>query len=319
MNDVATRGPGRAGIPVRRAGRRPRTFSPVAPWVLTAPALAVSILVLLVPIGYTVVLSLTKARIAGGLIGKKEQVFVGGENYADVLGDPEFWAGIQRMLHYGAIYAPIVMIGALTFALIIDALDTRLARFARLALFLPFAVPGVVSAVMWGFLYVPALSPAGEVLRAVGLPAPSFFGPEALFGSLANIGVWGSIGFNTVLLYTALRTIPGELMDAAKVDGAGPIRTAVSIKLPMILPAVVLTTIFALIGTLQVFTEPQLLRPLTTSISTTFMPMMGIYNRAFTQGDSGGAAAGSIVLALLTLVGSLIVLALSRRRNGASR
>ncbi|MCW3492584.1 carbohydrate ABC transporter permease [Microbacterium sp. SSM24] len=282
--------------------------------MFTSPAIAVSILVLIIPIGYTVVLSLQKERVTGGLIGTKEPVFVGLENFAEVLTDGAFWASVQRMLHYGVIFAPVMMIAALGLALIIDALKTRFSGFARLMIFLPFAIPGVVAAIMWGFLYLPQVSPIGQAFELFGLSAPSFLDSGMLYVSLANISIWGVVGFNTVLIYTALRTIPQEVIDSARVDGCGQWRIALNIKLPMILPAIVLTTIFALIGTLQVFTEPQLLKPLTTAISTDFMPMMNIYNQAFRQSDFNGAAASSLILAAMTLIGSLVVLGLSRRR-----
>lgn len=318
MNSVATRAAVSAPVRTQRAGRRARRAGTVAPWVFTAPSILVSLLVLIAPIVYTIYLSVQKAKITGGLIGKKELAFVGLDNFAAVLSDPAFWASIQRMLLYGVIYAPVMMGLAILFALLIDGLNSRFSRFARLAIFLPFAIPGVVASIMWGFLYLPGVSPAGEVFQGVGLPAPDFFGSGLLYFALANIGIWGVVGFNTVLLYTALRTIPNELLDAARVDGCTELQIALKVKLPMAFPAIVLSTIFALIGTLQVFTEPQLLRPLTTSISSDFMPMMNIYNQAFLQSDLNGAAASSLVLAALTLIGSLGVIALSRRRLGGN-
>ncbi len=299
--------------PPRR--RRSRRGSTLAPWAFTAPGLIISVLVLIIPIAYTLFLSVRGAKVGAGLLGPRQEGFVGADNYASVFADPEFWASLGRMLVYGVLYAPPMMALALCFALIIDALSTRWSRFARLALFLPFAVPGVVSSIMWGFMYIPAVSPIAPLFAAIGVDLPNLLGKDWIFVALANIGIWATVGFNTVIIYTALRTVPAELFDSARLDGCGEWRIAWHIKLPLIVPAILLTTMFAIVGTLQVYTEPQILRPLTTALTSTFMPLMAAHDLAFIQNDLYQAAAMSVVLALLSLVASVIVLAFSRRRT----
>src|SRR6202000_2216023 len=108
--------------------------------------------------------------------------------------------------------------------------------------------------------------------------------------SVANIGVWGGTGFNMIVMYTALRAVPSELYEAARIDGASQAQIALRIKIPMIAPALVLTGVFSLIATLQVFNEPQTLYPLTNTISKEWMPLMGVSSLAFNENNSTQAA-----------------------------
>jgi multiple sugar transport system permease protein len=209
---------------------------------------------------------------------------------------------------------PIMLGLALVFALLLDIPTVRLRRFSRIAIFLPYAVPGVIATLLWGFLYLPGVSPIRYAAEHMGLPAPNFFGIHSIFGSVANVAIWGGVGFNMIVLYTSLRAIPTELYDAARVDGCDERQLAFRIKIPLLTPALVMTTIFSLIATLQVFSEPMTLRPLTNLIPSTWMPLMKVYRDAFVNGDLYSAAATSVILALATLVVSLGLLRLLQDR-----
>jgi multiple sugar transport system permease protein len=214
-----------------------------------------------------------------------------------------------------------VMLGlALLFALLLDVPRVRWRRLSRIGIFLPYAVPGVIASLLWGFLYLPGVSPIQDVASALGLTPPDLLSPHTVLLSVANIGVWGGVGFNMIVLYTALRAIPEEMYDAARIDGASEIQIALRIKVPMIAPALVMAAIFAVIATLQVFSEPATLQPLSDSISSTWVPLMAIYRDAFINNDIYSAAAASVVLAIGTLVISLVALtALQRRAFGRDR
>jgi multiple sugar transport system permease protein len=117
-----------------------------------------------------------------------------------------------------------------------------------------------------------------------------------------------------IVIYTALRAIPSELYESARLDGASQLQIALRIKIPLVTPALILTGIFSVIATLQVFSEPTALRPLTNSLSTTWTPLMKIYQDAFVRDDIYTAAATSIVIALATLVLSFGFLRLVQSR-----
>jgi multiple sugar transport system permease protein len=117
-----------------------------------------------------------------------------------------------------------------------------------------------------------------------------------------------------IIIYTSLRGIPSEIYEAARIDGAGEWSIAWRIKIPLVAPALVLTGLFALIGTLQVYGEPTTLRPMTNEISQTWVPLMKIYRDAFVRDDLSLAAASSVVLAIGTLVVSVLLLRATQKR-----
>ena len=135
---------------------------------------------------------------------------------------------------------------------------------------------------------------------------PNLFATHVALLSVANIGVWGGTGFNMIVMYTALRAVPSELYDAARIDGASQLQVALRIKIPMIAPALVLTGVFSLIATLQVFNEPQTLSPLTNTISPVWMPLMRVYDLAFNNNNSYEAAALSVIIAAVMFVGLVL-------------
>jgi multiple sugar transport system permease protein len=278
------------------------------------PAAVLFVLFLVVPIGYAIVLSLHGERITGGLLGRRHEVYVGLANYRSALTDPELYHSLLRLVVYGLLVVPIMLGLALAFALMLDVPAARLRRVSRLAIFLPYAVPTVIATLLWGFLYLPGISPFRYAAEHLGLPAPNFFGAHSIFGSVANVAIWGGVGFNMIVLYTSLRAIPPEIYDAARVDGCGERQIAFLIKIPLVTPAIVMTTVFSLIATLQVFNEPMTLRPLTNLIPSTWVPLMKVYRDAFINGDIYSAAATSVVLALATLVLSLGFLRLLQAR-----
>ncbi|GAA3841456.1 carbohydrate ABC transporter permease [Streptomyces phyllanthi] len=275
-----------------------------APYAFLVPSTILFALFFALPIGYAVWLSLHKVQVKGLGLGAdaRREVWAGFENYAGALTDSEFVAGALRVLGYGAIVVPVMLGLALVLALMLDSEKVRLAPFTRLAIFLPYAIPGVVAALLWGFLYLPDVSPFSFVLQRLGLPQPDLLDGGGLYAALSNIAVWGGTGFNMIVIYTSLRAIPAEVYEAAKLDGATPLQIALRIKIPMVAPSLVLTFFFSIIATLQVFSEPTTLKPLTNSVSTTWSPLMKVYQDAFGKGDIHAAAAGAVIIAVATLV-----------------
>ena len=293
-----------------------RTAPRVAPYAFVTPAVVLYALMLLIPIGYTVYLSVQKSQVSGlGLgLGARRQVFAGLSNYSSALTDAAFLSSVVRVVIYSLILVPVMLGLALLFALLIDARRVRFQRFARLSIFLPYAVPTVVASLLWGFLYLPTVSPFPEMLAKIGLSMPNLFATHVVLLSVANIGVWGGTGFNMIVIYTALRAVPSELYEAARIDGASQVQIALRIKIPMIAPALVLTGVFSIIATLQVFNEPQTLYPLTNTISLDWMPLMRVYDLAFNDNNSYQAAALSVIIAAVMFVGSFFLLRVSNKR-----
>jgi multiple sugar transport system permease protein len=306
--------------PARAAGKRsagPR----IAPYGFLVPATVLFALFFALPIGYAVYLSFREVKVSGLGLGKgaRHEIWAGLSNYTGALSDPELTAGALRVLVYGTLLIPVMLGLALVFALMLDVEKARLRAFSRLAIFLPYAVPGVVAALLWGFLYLPSVSPFYYVLGKLGLSQPDLLSGTPLYIALANIAVWGGTGFNMIVIYTSLRAIPVEVYEAARIDGCSELQIALRIKIPMVAPSLVLTFFFSMIATLQVFNEPTTLKPLTNAMSTTWSPLMKVYQEAFIRGDIYSAAATSVVIAVVTLLLSFGFLkaANSRTKQGA--
>jgi multiple sugar transport system permease protein len=301
-----------------RPGRRHSPEPRRAPYAFVAPAVLLFVAVFLVPLGYTIYLSTQKTRVIGLGLGAnaRQQVSAGFSNYTTVFHDGEFWQSAVRALIYGCILIPVMLGLAVLFALILDAQRVRLQRFGRIAIFLPYTVPTLIGSIIWGMMYLPAFSPINSTLHELfGVSGINFFGQRIVFLSVANIGVWGGTGFNMMVLYTALRSLPQESYEAARLDGANERQIALRIKLPMIRPAVIMTAIFSTIATLQVFNEPYAMHQISYGgVSTTWTPLMTIYRDTFTAHDIYLGSAESIVIAVLMFALSVAVLRLTNRQ-----
>lgn len=301
--------------------RRGRGFRPAprhTPYTFVAPAVLLFVAVFLVPLGYTIYLSTQKTQVIGRGLGPgaRQQVAAGFANYSTVFGDGEFWQSVLRAVIYGCILIPIMLGLATLFALILDAQRVRFQRFGRLAIFLPYAVPTLIGSMIWGMMYLPAFSPINSTLQALfGVQGINFFGQRIVFLSVANIGVWGGTGFNMMVLYTSLRSLPQEAYEAARLDGANERQIALKIKLPMIRPAVIMTAIFSTIATLQVFNEPYAMHQISYGgVSTTWTPLMTVYRDTYTANNIYLGAAESIVIAVMMFVLSAAVLRITNRQ-----
>jgi multiple sugar transport system permease protein len=178
-------------------------------------------------------------------------------------------------------------------------------------------VPGVIASILWGFLYTPGLSPLVSLGSAVGLHI-DFLGGGSVLWSIANIVTWQYAGYNMLVIVAQLKSIDSDLFEAASIDGANAWQMITRIKLPLIRPAIVLTTVFTIIGTIQLFAEPLVLKPLSSAITSSFTPNLSAYNEAFTNNNYSLAAAESVLLALVACAFSFGFLKLVTRRGGES-
>jgi multiple sugar transport system permease protein len=283
---------------------------------MLAPAIVLFVLFMAAPIVYTVVMSFQTVKVKGlGLgSGSKSLQFAGLSNYIDAVSDPEFLASVLRVLLYGAVLIPVMLGLALVFALLLDSRRSRAVRFSRVSIFLPYAVPAVISSLLWGFLYLPSVSPFAYLTKLVGGSPLNILSPDLIIFAVANIALWGGVGFNMIVIYTSLRAIPSDIYEAARIDGASELQIAWRIKIPIVMPSLIMTALFSVIATLQVFAEPTTLKPLTNAISSSWTPLMKVYRDAFIRGDIYSAAATSVLIALGTFVLSFIFLRVVQRR-----
>jgi multiple sugar transport system permease protein len=296
-----------AAVPRRR---REASRRAAVGYLFVAPFLVVFVAMLVVPLVYAGYLSLFREQLIGGTS------FAGLDNYTRAFGDERLWQGVARVGMFFLIQVPIMLVLALAFALALDSGVLWLSRLFRLGFFVPYAVPGVVATLMWGYLYGPEFGPIAQLFEKLSLDPPNLLGSDLMLGSIANVVFWEFTGYNMILLYAALRAIPTELYEAAAVDGAGPWRTAWSVKIPALRPALLLALIFSVIGSFQLFNEPQLLQRLAPNvIDSAYTPNLYAYSLAFTSQDLNYAAAVSFLLGLVIVAVSYSVqLAANRRR-----
>jgi multiple sugar transport system permease protein len=284
-----------------------------AAYALVLPFFIIFVAMVIVPLVYAGYLSLYRKRLIGGTS------FAGAENYIKALTDPLFLSGVARMAIFLVIQVPFMIALALFFALALDSGMMKLAKFSRLAIFVPYAVPGVVATLMWGYLYGPEFGPFAQITNSLGLGPPPFLTPIGMLFSIMNIVNWSFIGYNMIIIYAALRSLPSELYEAARVDGASETRIAWSIKIPAVRPALLLTIIFSVIGTFQLFTEPKLMYSLAPNvIGTAWSPNLYAYNVAFVNQDANYAAALAFLLGIVIMIVSYIMQLSSQRKERSS-
>jgi multiple sugar transport system permease protein len=274
----------------------------LAGWGFVAPFLAVFALVFLAPIGYAIYLSLFRNRLIGG------NSFVGLDNYTQALQDGDFWSALGRVTLFLAVQVPIMLFLALLVALAIDSGRLYGKGFFRVTIFLPYAVPAVVATLMWGFMYGTRFGLIGNINEALGVTLPDPLSPDLVLASIGNIVTWEFVGYNMLIFYAALRVVPASLYEAAEIDGAGQLRIIRAIKLPAIRGALVIATIFSVIGSFQLFNEPSILQDLApNAITTYFTPNLYAYSLSFSGQQYNYSAAVAIVMAVVTMVIAYVV------------
>jgi multiple sugar transport system permease protein len=298
--------------PARSVSLRRRALTP---YLFILPFGVLFILFFVVPILYAIYESLFRSQRSGLGLGAATVSFNGLSNYADVIHDPNFYTGIGRVLLYGVVQVPVMLGLALVLALLLDSTVVRFKGFFRLAFFVPYAIPGIIAALLWGYLYDPALGPLVKGFSSLGLGTPDFLGANSVLWSIANIATWAWTGYN-MLIFAALQAIPIEIYESARIDGSSGFHIAWNIKIPLVAPALVLTGIFSIIGTLQLFNEPQVLTTISNNIPTSFTPNLYAYYTAFGNNNYYYAATISVVLALVTFVLSFGFLRVTQRQSG---
>ncbi|MFB7224376.1 carbohydrate ABC transporter permease [Streptomyces sp. NPDC002596] len=289
-----------SAAPARTTRRSSRRRELGACGALMTPFFVLLVTVFLIPVGTAVWLSFFSDDQPGLGFGPEHTVFVGLRSYTAVLTDPTFLSSLGTVALYCVIYIPLMVVSALALALLLDSGVVRLRASAQLGLFLPHAVPGIIAALIWLYLYTPGLSPVIDLLGKADITI-DFLGLHTVLPSIVNIALWSNLGYNMVVFYAALQAVPREVIEASVVDGAGPVRTALQVKTPLVRPSIVMVAMFTLIFALQLFTEPMLLGQASPMINSRFSPSMYIYDAAFTRNNYGLAAAASVVLLICTI------------------
>ncbi|MDH6213040.1 carbohydrate ABC transporter permease [Streptomyces pseudovenezuelae] len=237
--------------------------------------------------------------------------WVGTDNFTRVWHDPEFTAAWRNTLTFTLLALLVGFAIPFVMALVLNELRHAKAFF-RVVVYLPVMIPPVVSALLWKWFYDPGAGLANEVLRFLHLPTSNWSnGADTALISLVIVATWANMG-GTVLIYlAALQSIPGELYEAAELDGANILQRIRYVTIPQTRFVILMLMLLQIIATMQVFTEPFVITgggPENATVTVLYL----IYKYAFLYNDFGGACALSVMLLVLLGAFSAVYLRLTR-------
>lgn len=282
-------------------------------WVWVLPALTLLVVFVYYPIVDNFRLSLFSWSAFS-----PRPVFVGLDNYSTAATDPVFWHSLWN----NVLYALVSLVFQVGFALVLasvleEVVHQRLRGILRTIYFIPATISITVAGILFSFLYNPQIGLLNRLLDAVGLKslATDWLGnPHTSIWGIIAMSQWQSIGYTAVLFVVAIQRIPRELFEAAKVDGAGHVRSFFSITIPLLREMTSLIVILTLSGAFLVFNEVMVMTAGGPSNSSQVLGTW-LYHNAFLTDNMGYASAIATIIFLITFTISAAQVVLSRRRR----
>ena len=269
-----------------------------AAWWFVAPALAVIAIFFFVPIVAAFAISLTDFDIYA-LADLGNLRFVGFGNYLKLVETPLFWQALGNTLYFVVAGVPLSIACSLGAALLLDSRLARWRAWFRTALFAPVVTTLVAVAVIWRYLFSTRYGLINYALSGIGIDPIDWLGdPHWAMPAIILFAVWKNFGYNMIIFLAGLQTIPAELYEAARIDGASAWRQFWSVTLPMLSPVVLLVGILTVAGYFQLFAEPYVMTqggPLQSTVSVLYL----MYEQGFKFWNLGSASAVAFVLFLL--------------------
>jgi len=298
-----------------------------------APAVVLLVLFHLAPVGYALFLSLFDARVFRDMWNPGP--FIGAGNYGRLLTNGEFAQSLGNTIWYAAITVPLGLALAVFFAQLLNARIWGRTGY-RVTYFLPYVTSTVAAAVVWRWIFQPRVGVANAVLSAINLPPQQWAdeprgifeligqflnipiggllaGPSMALVTVALVSVWYSVGFNTVIALAGLTTIPAELFEAARIDGANRWRLFRDITLPLLTP----TLLFLLVvETIRAFQSFDFFYQMMSAnvVPTAKVVTVFLYQQGFKSFNLGYAAAIGIVLFAIIFALTLLQFRATRDR-----
>ncbi|TXR51305.1 carbohydrate ABC transporter permease [Quadrisphaera setariae] len=236
--------------------------------------------------------------------------WAGTENYEAIFADPRFYASLKATFLYALLAVPGTVIVAFLVATLMH--QVRRGRgFFRTVFYLPVLVPPVASAVLWLWLFDPTAGLLNSALRMLHLPTSQWiYGESSALPSISLVAIWG-FGNMALIFLAALQGVPRELMEAAEVDGAGPLRRTWNITLPIISPIILFNLITGFIAAVQNFDSAYIITNGGPNDATLFY-VFYLYTKAFTDGQLGYASAMAWILFVVIVAITVVVFRTSR-------
>ncbi|MFA6956073.1 MAG: sugar ABC transporter permease [Thermoanaerobaculia bacterium] len=297
--------------------RTPRAFRSEAraAVVFLLPALTLIGVFFVLPVIAGLVLSLTDFDIYS--LGRTADTrFVGLSNYAGLADNGVFWVAMRNTLYFALVGGPLTIAVALGAALLLNAKAARLKPLFRTIYFAPVVTSIVAVAVVWRFLYHPRVGLLNTLLGYVGISGIDWLGdPRFAMPAIIVLAIWKNFGYSAIIFLAGLQNVPEELFEAAKMDGAGPVRQFLHITLPELAPTFVFVSIITAIGYFQIFAEPYVMTPEGGPLNSTLTIVMLMYREGFRWWNMGFAASIAFVLFAVVFGGSLLSKRIRRRSS----
>lgn len=288
-----------------------KAASPVG-WLFVAPALSMIALFFVAPVLAALALSFTDFDIYA-LADLRNVRFVGLGNYVNLLETPLFWRALGNTLFFVAIGVPTSIALSLGSAMLLNARLARLKATFRTALFAPVVTTLVAVAVIWTYLLHTRYGLINYGLGLIGLPPVNWLGdPRWSMPALALFSIWKNFGYNMVIFLAALQSIPAQMYEAARIDGASPAQQFRYITVPALAPTLLLVSILSVAGYMQLFAEPYVMTqggPMQSTVSVLYF----MYEEGFKYWNLGSASAVAFVLFFLMFVVTRAQQLLARR------
>ena len=244
--------------------------------------------------------------------GLSEMVFIGFDNYKRMIKDQRFINSIWTTVKYALMYVPGVFILALLLAALLNAIHGKLQSFFRTAIFLPYAISTVIAGIIWSFMYNPMNGFLNQIIVWAGGEKQRFLAStEQALPSIAVVGIWLVLGYNTILFLAAIKDIPKDYYEAAEIDGASSVQRFFRITVPLIKETSVFVLVMCAIGAFQAF---DLINVMTAGgpASATTTSVLYIYEKAFTTFELGYSSSLAFVLFIIIMVLTLVQMKIMR-------
>lgn len=278
---------------------------------MLSPALVVTGLFIFVPMALTFWISLHTWNMLTPLTSMK---WVGFSNYTEIFNDPNFRSSLYATLVYVVLVVGVTVPLAVLLGMLLYFPKVRGKAATRTVLFATYVIPTLAVAMVWGELYAPSYGPLAQIFDALGLGEPTFLSsPSTALVSLAVFNIWQMLGYYTVLVLAGLTQVPGEVYEAARVDGASFLRQSVSITLPLLKRTTLFVVLIAIINAVQVF-DPVYVLTQGGPVNSTDVISYNIDRTAFAYGLAGEASAMAFSLLVILVAVAAIIIALMRRR-----
>jgi len=285
-------------------------------WLFVLPALLVIGVFFALPVLAAFGLSLTDFDLYA-LADLHNLRFIGVHNYVRLLQTPLFWRALENTLYFVVVGVPASLSLSLGTALLLNSRLTRFKALFRTALFAPVVTTLVAVAVIWAYLLHTRYGLINYLLGALGIPRVDWLGdPHWAMPALGLFAVWKNFGYNMVIFLAALQSIPDDLYEAARIDGAGKLAQLRYVTLPSLAPTLLLVGVLTVAGYFQLFAEPYVMTqggPLQSTTSVLYF----MYEEGFKWWNLGSASAVAFLLFFLLFLITRLQLLLARRWSPA--